>query len=249
MSEEGLMKKLYQIGAIKFGEFTLKSGKKSPYYVDLRILPSFPSVLVEVGKVMGQIIRDSTLELTRLCGIPAAGLAIATMCGVETGIPVIYTRKEPIIYKDLATRLNNDVREGKFKQDEIPGAKKAIEVIEDLSGLKTHGITRYVDGELQSRDRIAIIDDLITTADSKLEARDLILLEAKRKNIEVDVTAVFVLLDREQGGRQMLEENGVRFFSAITVSDVADCLFHSGILDAERYKIITDYTLSERISG
>ena len=248
MSKEELMKRLHEIGAIKFGDFTLKSGKKSPYYVDLRILPSFPHVLSEVGDIMGQMIKDSTLKPTQLCGIPAAGLAIATMCGVETGIPVIYTRKEPAVYKDLATQLRNSINEGKFQQHEILGINKAIEFIDDLSGLKTHGITRYVDGEIQEGDRIVIIDDLITTADSKLEARELIMLEAKRKNIRVDVTGVFVLLDREQGGRQTLEKNGLRLFSVATISDVADCLYASGVLDSERYRIITDYTLSEKAS-
>lgn len=246
MTKKELMRSLYQIGAIRFGEFTLKSGKKSPYYIDLRILASFPKVLAKVGKVMGQMIKESTLKPTRLCGVPAAGLAIATMCGQETGIPVVYTRKEPIVYKDLATLLRSSIDAKKYQQYEIPGIMRAIEVIEDLSGLKPHGLTRYVDGEMQDGDEIAIVDDLITTADSKLEARDLILLEARRKNIRANVTGVFVLIDREQGGKETLQEEGLELYSVATIRDVANWLHELKILDPKSYRVIVDYTNSEK---
>lgn len=38
--------KLFEIEAFKFGEFTLKSGQKSPVYFDLRVIISFPEVMV-----------------------------------------------------------------------------------------------------------------------------------------------------------------------------------------------------------
>lgn len=246
MAKAELMKRLCEIGAIKFGEFTLKSGKKSPYYIDLRILPSHPNVLVEVGKAMGEMISNLPVKPTRLCGIPAAGLAIATTVGIETGTPVVYTRKEPTTYKELAILLKNSIEERKYKQPEISGVKKAIEAIEELSGFKTHGITRYVDGEIVDGDKIGIIDDLITTAKSKLEARDLVLLEAKSRNIKVDVTAVYVFLDREQGGKEALEKEELKLYSVATISDVVKWLHQFGVLDFERYKIIKDYTDSEK---
>ena len=49
MPSKELMKKLCEIGAIKVGEFTVKSGKRSPYNVDLRISSSFPDVYEEMG--------------------------------------------------------------------------------------------------------------------------------------------------------------------------------------------------------
>jgi len=246
MSERELMRDLYRIGAIKFGEFTLKSGKKSPYYIDLRILPSFPRVLVKVGKVMGEMIEASGFRPTCLCGIPAAGLAIATACGIKTNLPVIYTRKEPTVYKDLATQLRNSISEGKCRKEETPGMNKAIELIENLSGFKIHGIARYVDGELQDGATCLIVDDLITTADSKLEARDLIMLEAERKNIKVNIQGVCVLLDREQGGREALQKERLELYSVATIRGVAKSLYELNVLNSTKYKVIIDYTESEK---
>lgn len=43
---KALAVKLFEIEAFKFGEFTLKSGQKSPVYFDLRVIISFPEVMV-----------------------------------------------------------------------------------------------------------------------------------------------------------------------------------------------------------
>ncbi len=254
-----LAKDLYNVNAIKFGKFTLKSRRESPYYIDLRVLSSHPRILERVGILMGRIIESLPEEKkpTRLCGIPAAGLAIANAISFTTGIPVCYTRKEPIVYKDLIARLRKFLEEEKSKllekdvnQDYInsfcEGYEKAINTIEELGGLKTHGIMRYVDGEIQDGDRIAIVDDLITTAESKLEAINLIKLEAKRRNISVNMVGVYVLIDREQGGKETLEKEGIKLYSLLTVREAAKYLFELGILDSQKYNTIVNYTLEER---
>jgi len=246
MSKLELVTKLYEIGAIKFGDFILKSGKKSPYYIDLRILPSYPRILVEVGKIIGEIIEASIDKPNRLCGIPMAGLAIANIVGVEIDTPVLYTRKEPIIYIDLARKIRNLIQEGKYRQEEIQGVEKAINTIEELSGLKTHGITTYADGIIQNGDRIGIVDDVITTADSKLEARNLIMLEAKRRNIKVSVTGVYVLIDREQGGKEALQQERIPLYAAFTVTEIMNFLYEAGLIDSKKYETVMAYIVSEK---
>ncbi|MEM2174871.1 MAG: phosphoribosyltransferase family protein [Candidatus Micrarchaeia archaeon] len=247
MSRDWLIRRLYEIGALKFGEFTLKSGKKSPYYIDLRILPSHPDVLIEVAKALKAIIAKQRQKPSVLCGIPMAGLAIANALSIETGIPVVYTRKEPMFYRDLARHFRRFILEGKYLPEEVPIVEKVIATLEEFSGFKIHGIANYLDGEIRDGDKIAIVDDLITTADSKIEARDLIMLEARRRNIKVNVLWVYVVLDREQGGKEILEKEGIRLYSVLTITEVAKKLHENGILPTEKYEVIIRYTASEKM--
>jgi uridine monophosphate synthetase len=88
---------LTRIGAIKFGDFTLSSGGKSPYYVDLRLAPSYPEVLDRMGDLYVEVIKNEiepNWKISRIAGVPTAGLPIATVVSQKMRIPLIYVRKE-----------------------------------------------------------------------------------------------------------------------------------------------------------
>ena len=54
---------LHQKGIIKFGDFTLSSGKKSPYYVDLRLVPSYPHEFRKmIMHIKGDIVQNIGLD-------------------------------------------------------------------------------------------------------------------------------------------------------------------------------------------
>jgi orotate phosphoribosyltransferase len=86
-----------RIGAIKFGDFTLSSGGKSPYYVDLRLAPSYPEVLDRLGDLYVEVVKNEiqpNWSIARIAGVPTAGLPIATVVSQKMRIPLIYVRKE-----------------------------------------------------------------------------------------------------------------------------------------------------------
>ena len=114
---------LHEKGAIKFGDFTLTSGKKSSYYVDLRIVPSFPHQFRKmVKRLQSNISEKIGLEnFDYLVSVPTSGLIIASALATETVKPLIYVRNKP---KDYGTSKSI---EGSFEQ-----GKKAL-MIDDVA--------------------------------------------------------------------------------------------------------------------
>ena len=75
-----MAKILYNIDALKFGVFKLTSGKASPYYIDLRVVPSFPDAFRQICDFYGEsITREVGLKnFDRIAGIPLAGIPFAS---------------------------------------------------------------------------------------------------------------------------------------------------------------------------
>lgn len=93
---------LHQNGIIKFGEFTLASGKQSSYYVDLRLVPSYPLESRKMVKFLeNEIVQDIGLDnFDSIVSVPTGGLVIASALAIETVKPLIYVRSKP---KDYGT--------------------------------------------------------------------------------------------------------------------------------------------------
>ena len=92
MSIKELAIKLFRNNCILFGKFKLTSGLISPYYIDLRKVPSYPNLFREVIKAYVE--QVSKLDPETIAGIATAGLPIASVVAYELNLPLVYVRKE-----------------------------------------------------------------------------------------------------------------------------------------------------------
>lgn len=193
MNVDAFAAELHRIGCVKFGEFTLKSGQKSPVYVDLRGLVSHPEVLRLAGEALVGVLNG--LQFDRIAGLPYAGLPLAVSASLAGNLPMLYARKEA----------------------------------------KEYGTKRLIEGSYEAGQTVAVLDDVITTGGAKLELVEPFLAEG------MTVRDFVVLIDREQGGAQILEEKGYRLHSVFTLRQVLDALRRQGAISEEQHQVVADY--------
>lgn len=79
---------------------------------------------------------------------------------------------------------------------------------------KAHGTGKLIEGPFQEGDRVAIVEDVITTGSSALRAVDAV------RAAGGEVLGVLALVDREEGGREALEGKGLSVTSLVTATDI-----------------------------
>ena len=140
MRPEELIISLYRIGAIRFGDFTLKSGRNSSVYLDVRRIISFPNLLRAAASSLWESLDKRAKTVTHLCGVPYTALPIATCLSLSQEIPMVLRRKEQ------KTWGMGKTIEGVFKTDDrcliiedlITSGSSILETVADL---RTAGFT------------------------------------------------------------------------------------------------------------
>lgn len=181
-----LADELLSAGCIKFGEFTLKSGLKSPIYIDLRQIITYPKLLEKIGAAYLPLL--STLNFARIAGLPYAAIPIATAVSLAGDYPMIYPRKEA----------------------------------------KTYGTKADIEGEYHAGEVIVVIDDLATTGGSKFEAIE------KLTGVGLAVKDVVVLVDRQSGAKESLEQAGYNLHAVLTITQLLDHWESTGAVDKSK---------------
>jgi orotate phosphoribosyltransferase len=131
---------LYNSGCIKFGEFRIKSGALSPYYIDMARLLSSPKELDIITDIASQkICQIANVDLvTKLASIELKGALIAPSIACKTNLPCVIVRKEEKAYGATGRIAGADVIKGDkilFVDDVISEGLSKIEGIKPLQEL------------------------------------------------------------------------------------------------------------------
>ena len=172
--------------SVRRGDFTLASGARSDLYVDAKLTTLDPRCALLVGQIAWELIREKTA---------AENIRIDSAGGLTMGA-------DPIALSiGIAARL---------RDPEIP-----LRIFNVRKEAKKHGMTRNIEGNFAAGDQVVVIDDVITTGGSTLQAID---------KIEADggkIMFAIVLVDRqEQNGRGNIEARGCPVLSIFTREDV-----------------------------
>jgi orotate phosphoribosyltransferase len=93
---------------------------------------------------------------------------------------------------------------------------KPIEAFVVRKTAKPHGLMKWIEGNVKKGERVVIVDDVITTGKSTIEAIN----RAKEEGLEI--VKVIALIDRQEGGREAVEASGYKLDSIITKDEVME---------------------------
>jgi orotate phosphoribosyltransferase len=133
------------------GDFVLRSGKRSKYYLDKYLFETKPALLRALGQAIAQTMREHEPEAELIAGPELGAVALAAAASLETGLPFLLVRKGA---KDYGTskRLEGAFREGQhvcLVEDVVTTGGAALEAVEALreAGLQVSTAICVVDRE------------------------------------------------------------------------------------------------------
>jgi orotate phosphoribosyltransferase len=172
------------------GHFTLASGKTSDLYIDARLTTMHPDGLALIGPLALAAIEGSEW-----------GRSVTAIGGLTLGA-------DPISYAiSYASVLDRARRPATSRRPPL----RAFTVRKEA---KTHGTGKLVEGPFEVGDRVAIIEDVITTGGSARRAIDAV------RAAGGDVAGVLALVDRDEGGRQAIEAAGLPVIALVARADI-----------------------------
>lgn len=163
---------LQESGAIKFGNFKLSSGKDSAYYIDLRLVPSFPHQFRKMIKSVQNLISE-TIGLDSfdyIASVPTSGLVIASALAMETVKPLIYIRQKP---KDYGT--------GSLIEGKIPPGSRVV-LVDDV-GTTGHSLLNAIKALKEAK---VVVDSAFVIINR---------LEGARENLEAEKVKLYEITD------------------------------------------------------
>jgi orotate phosphoribosyltransferase len=161
---------LLKSNALKFGAFTLASGKPSAYYIDLRMLPSFPKHFhLTIQALKKTVIEKIGPDFDALASVPTSGLVFGSALAYEMEKPFAYVRKE---IKGYGT--------SKLIEGHLPSGSRVV-LIDDVA-TTGNSVSHAVD---VIRANGGVVDHVVALVDRMEGAAD----RLKQLNIRLDSVA------------------------------------------------------------
>src|SRR5437588_3465128 len=167
------LRALLQEKSICHGEFTLASGAKSDLYVDARVTTLDPRGACLIGEVGWELVKETASKLGKR--VDAIGGLTLGADPVALSIGIAAQRQDP---------------------------SGPLQVFTVRKTAKEHGRQKRIEGNFSPGNSVVVVDDVITTGGSTLQAIDAI------EEAGGHVAFVLVLVDREEGGRAAIQRRG-----------------------------------------
>ena len=145
--------------ALLEGDFVLRSGRRSSYYLDKYRFGTDPDLLRALGERLGARARDVAPQAARLAGPELGAVALTAAASLASGLPFVIVRKEQKDY-GTARRLEGDFAAGEevcLVEDVVTSGGAAVEAVRALreAGLTCRSALCVVDREEGGVDALA----------------------------------------------------------------------------------------------
>jgi orotate phosphoribosyltransferase len=158
------------------GDFVLRSGRRSRYYLDKYRFETLPDLLEPLGKALAAAVREVEPQADRLAGPELGAVALTAAASLASGLPFLIVRKEA----------------------------------------KEYGTGRRLEGFFEEAETICLIEDIVTSAGAAKGA-----VEALREE-GLQVANAVCVVDREEGGADLLARAGVRLRALFRASELGE---------------------------
>lgn len=170
MRRDELIKRIKETAYLE-GDFTLRSGKKSRYYLDKYLFETRPDILEALGEEFSKYVTD---DVTLIAGAELGGVALASATSMQADRPWVIIRNSK----------------------------------------KGYGTGKLVEGKLDAKDKVLLVEDIATTGGQVLEAANIITTTGAK------VKKIVCVIDRKEGAKENITKAGYDFESILTKDDL-----------------------------
>jgi orotate phosphoribosyltransferase len=169
MTRDQLARRIADVSLLR-GEFTLRSGRKSNYYLDKYRFETQPDVLAALGKLFAEYVTDKT---DRIAGAELGAVPLAAAAGMASGKPIVFIRNQKKDY-GTAKQVEGVLNPGEtvlIVEDVLTTGGQVLEAAKTLQdlGAKVERIVAVIDRLEGARDNIEkagfTFESLFTTKD------------------------------------------------------------------------------------